>query len=376
MSVAVSLHFDLKFSGLDYGIHRLTNPRVTEHTAERLVADLLARRDCDIGVFLRHFRRQFNTRDLVRSPLALEVLRMRERGKTFHTIESERGHARERLDLQSKGPGKNFVHHWRRDVLSRSLHIHLAAGGSDPCRMASRRNPPKIRISDDPLAAVLPSHILRLTGSDMPRPLSLEDLPRVGQTLAMARRLPSPQDSPGALAQRGQGALEHRTGRVPDSSPVPVPTTGRGGSIWMTIYNAKLAALKLSAAGRPLTEQEREQARVDAHRERDAALDEGGDRLARWAGLYRDDQGVQRLHTARSTTSSSGHGDGDKAYRRPWGLIGTPTLPVQPEEALAHVQSEGVPSHEEVYRCRSHIIGDADIVYPLRGTPVMGESEA
>lgn len=131
--MAISLYFDMKFSHLDYRIHLITRAGVGDGVKHDLCGELLSSRPCDIGIFLRHFRKSFPDREAILSDLALQTLVMREKTKLFSKIASERGHARERKNLNANtGPGTNFLHHRRLDLLSCVRTRLDNAGGLDP----------------------------------------------------------------------------------------------------------------------------------------------------------------------------------------------------------------------------------------------------
>ncbi len=108
MQVGVNsfLHFDLKFSQLEYIIHKVTSITESDAVKKDLCDRVELSRECDLPIFLRHWKRMSPTSETMLLPLGLNVLRVREAGKTFTSMKSERGHAQERQDLQAAtGPG-------------------------------------------------------------------------------------------------------------------------------------------------------------------------------------------------------------------------------------------------------------------------------
>ncbi len=88
MAVSSALHFDIKFSQLEYMVHQLTNPGIPPAEKQDICTSIQFARPCDLVMFLQHFRRDFPTPDLMMGPSAAAVLRMRERQKVFHTMRS------------------------------------------------------------------------------------------------------------------------------------------------------------------------------------------------------------------------------------------------------------------------------------------------
>ena len=129
ISVGVSLHYDLKYSQLDFVIIRLTSTRLSMPEKIDIAEDVLIANDVDLGIWVRGFRKRFNTVHLLLSQESLAMLKLRERGKRLHTMRSERGHAGERHDLTTAAsPGKAFHHHARRDLLSQVRVSHSNKG--------------------------------------------------------------------------------------------------------------------------------------------------------------------------------------------------------------------------------------------------------
>jgi hypothetical protein len=134
VACGLHVHYDIKYSEMPYPLTRVLNPQFSESEIDLVFDNLLAARDCDIGMFAKGFRNNFQTKESMKSLLARAVIRMFEKIKKFTTHASERGHAQERNLLASTGTGKAFAHHVRVDYLLKAKKRHMGANGFDPCK--------------------------------------------------------------------------------------------------------------------------------------------------------------------------------------------------------------------------------------------------
>ena len=101
LSSGIFLHLDLCFS-VDFAVYSTLEG--SGYTHDEMVAKrewIANARACDLGIFQRGFRKLFPTAELMASPLAQAHLKLSRDMKTLHTHRSERGHARERKDLNA-----------------------------------------------------------------------------------------------------------------------------------------------------------------------------------------------------------------------------------------------------------------------------------
>lgn len=297
---------------------------------------------------------------------------MRERGKVFHTMRSERGHASERRDLNSgQGPAKAFHHHARRALLSEVAIRHkelggvgLVGSGGQRRQLAASPLPP---MAPDPFVGLLPQPALSALNDPLQPAKSIMDI--VGASLVSSRALAAPSAAVGAVAPVPKAASSAAVA-PPDSGG----RTGVGGGIFITVLNSKRAAFKQTVGGRKLTAAELEETKLAAQEEWAAAKREGGRRLQLWRELFdaerqqRKTGGPQGCQTVVASAERGG-GGALRSYSPLWGRLGTPSHPVQPELVVQHVQSHGMPTDENVYRSSANATYQTEVVHPLRGPP-------
>lgn len=362
--MAVSLYCDMKFSRLDYRIHLITRAGVSDGVTHDLCDELLSSRPCDIGIFLRHFRKNFPDLEAILSDLALQTLVMREKAKLFSTIASERGHARERKNLNANtGPGKNFLHHRRLDLLACVRTRHINAGGLDPLGKRLPRAKKKMdvpAIEADPFVGKMPAPLLQQLTGPSKTPPTLADVVAAGGW---------PLQAPQAAALESA----HEVTAPPDVGHNSAGSRdiggGRGGSVYMTIWRAKMAAFKMSVCGRKLALAECASVREAAKQERAAAEQEGGRRWKVWLDLFN-----QEVVERQSGVSSSGPGTSRPSkpvntmcpYKQHWGA-GSPALPITPQTVVGDYDRHGCPSDEVVFKSDDHIVTHGQAVHLARG---------
>lgn len=374
VSTSITLHFDIKYSQIDFTIHRVLRSDFPDAERERLCNQVLHARDCDLGCFLRAYRKLFGDLASMLGPLGMEVLRLREALKGFSTMRSERGHASERRDLQSaQGSGKTFCHHARRDILRQVHGQHMRNNGADPLkkeRRPTQEDAPR-PLAADPFEAYLPSDMLRTLNDARSAVIQLEDLGR--QAIAGA--------APAQLVHGHPDAQQLQEPPPVASEATPEHHSGKGGSVYMLIKRWKQHAYKNSVGGRALTRDELGNITADAKREHAEAKLEGGQRWARWARMYQDEVaerqnlGPQAKRARGSVATSRADGPAASAqesaalkpYQPHLQLRGNARMPIQPAALLDFYRSCGLPKDERVYHSTEFIVGTGDVVHPLRG---------
>ena len=379
VSVGCTLHFDIKFSLLDYSIHQLTLSSTTDAAKASLCRRLVEARECDLGIFLRHFRRRFPEPSDMQSPLALGVLRSRELLKKFHTIRSERGHARQRQDLSSSGHGKRFMHHARRDMMSQARCQHIECHGRDPAlRLPRSGGQPLVPIAQDAFEHFIPKDLVAQLNDISSPPIGAGDILRVPLKLPAAPGgiLPLPPIPAAAAAEVPPAAGALAIAPQPQQQGGPM-LSGRGGSVYQTIARSKFAAARLLVGTRKLTREEIAGIYSEAGEERRCAEAEGGARWQRWVELYNEEVKDRKMRqkglakasaTGGSVLAASSGGAAPSAvagpaYKPHFHCMGTPDFPISPYVLM----QADPPKDEYVYKDKKYIIFPEDVIYPLRG---------
>ena len=369
VSVSGSLYFDNKFSLIDFMIQKLNWESLGAAEKRSLCQAVVDAKGCNLSLFLRHFRRDFPDVQDMMSRLGLMTLEVREKGKLFQTLRSERGHASERRDFEgAHGPGKSFVHHCRRNFIAQARVRHEEHNGLSPSAKLDASSPPVVA---DPFLAVLPAPFVA-AANDIDRPAATPmDVLRAAPVVALDAVPAAPPRHVPDVANVGPPRGVVGPAAAPVAAAVAPPPraercSGKGGSIYMTIKTSKLQAFKHSVGGRTLKADEIEQVTKMARKEREEAEAEGGARWARWVQLY-EDEVDERRRGPRSRAvlppPSSTH-----AYKPHFAMIGDGQLPVQPKAFCAMYNDKGPPSDERVYKDTRFIIQPEDATYPLRGS--------
>lgn len=362
VAAASFLHFDLKFAQLEFQIQRLTSASESAATKLELCTRLRDALPCNLGIFLRHFRKRFASVEEMQSPLALATLLAREANKRFTTVASERGHATERRDLQSGvGPGKVFCHHARANLVAQVATRHKEHHGSDLAKsLRGGAQATVAAVAADPFSAVLPELFLQPLNSIDGREAAIEEFHR--QPLLDRVRI-AQAGAASQLVLAGAPAGRPAAGAA-DEQPLK---SGKGGSIYQTIHRMKLKSFKAMVGQRILTPLELQSIAADARCEWQESRAAGGDRWHAWLRIYSSEvEDRQRGVVAAAVSPSSGSAVVN-TYRPQFHLVGDPKWPVQPTAFVSHMRSAKYPSGDKVYRDRSCIIGPEDVIYPLRG---------
>lgn len=128
----VFMRFDIKFSALPWALSKLTGQSANDSEKAELRRFLVEGPACCKPLYVQGLVRRFPTETDLASETALAAMRLAEKTRLLTTKLSELGHAEERQALYSKGPGRSFIHHSRRDLIRRSRVVYMAGGGADP----------------------------------------------------------------------------------------------------------------------------------------------------------------------------------------------------------------------------------------------------
>lgn len=258
-AAGVFQRFDCKFASMPANLHKLVSVKVSATEKAELRELVINSQPCCRPLFVQSLLRRFPSGEGLASEQAQAVLRLADMGRLFTTKLSELGHAEERVDLASNGPGKSFVHHARRDMIRRARVVHIAGGGEDPCEAA--RSKRRTKVTADRLGV-----LAKPTFPSLPAGVRGEaEKLATDFSLAPLQVLAAVADSSLAAAAP-QPALEEASGSAADMPPPKVrrgiagaiAPSGSGGSVYLTFLNHSRKSRRL-AKGRRLTQEEQQE---------------------------------------------------------------------------------------------------------------------
>lgn len=308
-------------------------------------------------LWIRDFRELFTSVEAMLSADGLAAVEAYVE-KWLQTRSSEMGHALEKQDLASKGPGKALVHHSHRDYLAKQRITHVSNGGLDPTlpsRLRQPKDPAKAAmlvarpeapdsfvglidqdkidsINDVASGAVLRPCRARLLAAAHGAPPALAN-PRVA-AIANAGALALCDGAPGAGRARGRG----RAHVTPPRAGRPVVHGPPGGSVYQVHLNRCRHAAALASAA-PLTEPEQRALEVAA---RDEYANLNALERQAMAGLYQARVDARRSGVAVIPPPPQ-HGNA-RVYK-PNLRVGSPSHVIRPEKFCeAPARAHALPS--------------------------------
>lgn len=128
----VLVRFDVKFSSLPWALSKLTGQSASDVERAEFRRFLVEGPAWCKPLFVQALVRRFPTETDLASETALAAMRLADKTRFLTTKLSDLGHAEERQALYSKGPGRSFIHHSRRDLIRRSKVVTWRAAALIP----------------------------------------------------------------------------------------------------------------------------------------------------------------------------------------------------------------------------------------------------
>ena len=342
VAAGILVHFDRKYSEFPFSLLQLLRGDVPHGTKADLCQRLLRSRPCDVPLFAREFVAQFNSVELMMSPMATMVLQMWAAGKRFSTKASECGHATERRMLASTGgPGKSLVHHCRKHILHKVRLAHVERHGLDPLSVVPLKG--KLALSSSPadvvrgrrVAPLAPDHFARFLPQGLLSELdadpseasiqALEDIAAVGFMPRMPQlaALPAPAAATAALEDvpplpaTSSAALVIRGGEARANASSENRKSGSGLNPYLVHLNRCRKETKLGIGSRAMT-QEEQAAVVEQARQSWQAM--GDEEKGAIQSVF--DAGVRRRRRGEPRVAAGGGAAAEvKSYQPSWRIV-------------------------------------------------------